>query len=109
VLEHIIEGDSRNVVHVNMHLVEAASPEQAYEKALTLGRDSQAEYANPPLKARPRDFPRLGNLTVIHDALEAWLRESWLNTLRYASARLVVSTTGVAMYRNHNSSSLVRP
>jgi hypothetical protein len=38
VLEHTIEGDPRNVVHVNMHLIEADSPEQAYEKAVALGR-----------------------------------------------------------------------
>jgi hypothetical protein len=27
VLEHIIAGDPRNVVHINTHLVEAGSPE----------------------------------------------------------------------------------
>ena len=34
-------GDPRNIVHVNMHLIEAGSPEQAYEKALALGRGSE--------------------------------------------------------------------
>ena len=41
VLEHIIEGDSRNVVHINTHLVEAESPVEAYEKAVGLGRRSE--------------------------------------------------------------------
>jgi hypothetical protein len=34
VLEYTIEGDHRNVVHVDTHLIEAESPEQAYEKAI---------------------------------------------------------------------------
>ena len=50
VLEHIIDGDPRNVVHVNTHLVEAHSPEEAYAKALDLGRCSELEYLNTDSK-----------------------------------------------------------
>jgi hypothetical protein len=32
ILEFTIEGDDRNVVHINTHLIEADSPEQAYQK-----------------------------------------------------------------------------
>ena len=46
VLEHSIEDDPRNVVHVNMHLIEAESPEQAFRKANELGRAGEQEYAN---------------------------------------------------------------
>ena len=46
VLEHTIEGDRRNVVHVNTHLIEADSPEEAYRKAVAFGRTGEQDYAN---------------------------------------------------------------
>ena len=46
VLEHTIEGDARNLVHVNIHLIAADSPDQAYEKAMMLGRESEQTYTN---------------------------------------------------------------
>jgi hypothetical protein len=70
ILEHVIEGDTRNLVHVNTHLVEAESPEQAYEKALALGRASEQEYANTDGKRVRVVFRGLCELNVIHDALE---------------------------------------
>jgi hypothetical protein len=70
VLEHIVEGDPRNLVHVNMHLVEAESPEQAHEKALALGRDSEDEYANTDGRQVRVVFRGLRGLNVIHEALE---------------------------------------
>jgi hypothetical protein len=70
VIEHIIEGDSRNVVHINTHLIEAESPEQAYEKAMALGRDREYTYANTDGKQVRMVFRGLRELNVIHDALE---------------------------------------
>jgi len=66
----IIEDDPRNLVHVNTHLVEAESPEQAYEKALALGRSSEQEYANTDGKQVRVLFRGVRELNVIHDALE---------------------------------------
>src|SRR6266542_3615584 len=70
ILEHIVEGDPRNLVHVNTHLVEAESPEQAHEKALALGSGSEHEYANTDGKRVRVVFRGLRELNVIHDALE---------------------------------------
>jgi hypothetical protein len=70
VLEHTIEDDPRNVVHVNTHLIEAESPEQAYEKAMALGRTSEQDYANTAGKQVRVIFRGLRELNVIHDALE---------------------------------------
>lgn len=47
VMEFVIEGEPRNVVHVNTHLIEAASAEEAYHKALTIGRAGRMTYRNP--------------------------------------------------------------
>jgi hypothetical protein len=35
--EITVEEDSRNVVHRNLHLIRADSPEEAYRKAIELG------------------------------------------------------------------------
>ena len=70
VLEHTVEGDSRNVVHINIHLIEAESPARAYEKACALGRDSEQVYANSDGKGVRVLFRGLRDLNVIHDALE---------------------------------------
>jgi hypothetical protein len=70
VLEHTIEGDVRNVVHVNVHLIEADSPERAYEKACSLGQKAEQVYANSDGKEVRVVFRGLRDLNVIHDALE---------------------------------------
>lgn len=70
VLEHEIEGDPRNVVHVNLHLIEADSPERAYRKAVDLGRSSEQEYLNTDGKRVRVRFRGLRELAVIHDELE---------------------------------------
>jgi hypothetical protein len=70
ILEHIVEGDPRNLVHVNTHLVEAESPEQAHEKALALGRGSEHEYTNTIGRRVRVVFRGLRELNIIHESLE---------------------------------------
>ena len=70
VLEFTIEGDHRNVVHVNTHLIEADSPEQAYQKALERGREATHEYPNTEGNLVRVAFRGLRNLAVIDDDLE---------------------------------------
>jgi hypothetical protein len=70
VLEHTIEGDPRNVVHVNTHLIAADSPEEAYRKANDLGRRGEIAYANTDGKTVRSVFRGLRGLDVIHDDLE---------------------------------------
>jgi Domain of unknown function (DUF4288) len=70
ILEHIVEGDRRNRVHINTHLIEAESPEQAHEKSLALGSRSEHEFANTDGNQVRVVFRGLRDLGVIHDALE---------------------------------------
>lgn len=70
VLEHRIDGDPENVVHVNTHLVEAGSPDEAYEKALALGRAGVYEYENTDGRTVRVVFRGLRELNVIHEPLE---------------------------------------
>jgi hypothetical protein len=65
-----VEGDRRNVVHTNLVLVRADSPEEAYQKALALGAQRETAYENPQGRKVKTRFRGLNDLGVIHDPLE---------------------------------------
>ena len=68
--EITVEGDARNVVHVNYNLIRADSPPEAYAKSLELGKGSETEYDNSEGKRVQIRFRGLRNLTVMYDELE---------------------------------------
>jgi hypothetical protein len=70
VLEHRIEDDPDSVVHINLHLIEAGSPDEAYRKALELGSQGEMDYRNTEGKRVRTTFRGLRGLNVIHDELE---------------------------------------
>ena len=70
VMEITVEGDRRKVVHQNLTLVSANSAEEAYEKALIIGRDEEISYDNPAGKHVQIIFRGLSDLDQIHEELE---------------------------------------
>lgn len=68
--EIIVEDDPRNIVHTNLMLVRADSPDEAYEKAIELGKESEISYENPDGKSVVHVFRGIKDLNVIHDELE---------------------------------------
>ena len=68
--ELVVEGDSRNVVHKNLVLIRADSPDDAYAKALEIGRQDEGSYTNPSGSLVSASFRGLGHLDVVHDSLE---------------------------------------
>src|SRR5262249_31750593 len=88
ILEHIVEADPRNLVHVNMHLIEAESPEQADDKALAVGRRSEQEYANTDGKRVRVVFRGLRDLNVVHDPLEDGAELAFSETVGIAEDQL---------------------
>ncbi|MEH2274430.1 MAG: DUF4288 domain-containing protein [Nostoc sp.] len=70
VIECNIEGNPRNVVHVNIVLIRASSPEEAFDKAEELGYESNSTYLNPKNQTVTFTYKGLRNLNVIHDELE---------------------------------------
>ena len=71
IIEEIrVQGDRRNVVHTNRTLIRADSPNEAYRKALALGKQGNTRYKNPAGKTVTIKFCGLGELDVIHDELE---------------------------------------
>src|ERR1700722_4814068 len=65
-----VEGDRRNVVHTNLVLVRADSPDQAYKKAMALGKQLDTQYKNVEGKRVNIRFRGLRDLNVIYDELE---------------------------------------
>ncbi len=65
-----VEDDPRNVVHRNLVLIRADSPEEAYEKAVSLGQEGEIAYENPGGKQVRITFRGLSDLNVVHDELD---------------------------------------
>lgn len=65
-----VEGDPRNVVHTNLVLVRADSPDEAYHKATELGTEGDTSYENPDGKQVRIRFRGLHDLNVIQDELQ---------------------------------------
>jgi Domain of unknown function (DUF4288) len=70
VQELTVADDPRNVVWRNLTLVHANSTDDAYERALYLGRSGDTEYLNPAGKLVTIRFRGLSFLDVIHEPLE---------------------------------------
>jgi hypothetical protein len=65
-----VAEDPRNVVHQNLILVRANSPDEAYEKALKFGKAAETSYDNPDGKAVQFSFEGLSGLVDIYEDLE---------------------------------------
>ncbi|PSM30698.1 DUF4288 domain-containing protein [Haliangium sp. UPWRP_2] len=65
-----VAGDPRLVVHRNLRLIRADSPEAAYTKALALGSEGETTYLNPAGQQVSIEFLGLADLSVIYDPLE---------------------------------------
>lgn len=65
-----VEGNVHNVVHVNIVLVRAESPEDAFEKAEQLGREGEMTYLNPDNQTVTFTYRGLRDLYMVYDELE---------------------------------------
>jgi hypothetical protein len=71
VMKITVAGDSRNVVHQNLFLLCADSADEAYEKAIQLGKREEISYDNPAGKAVHFHFEEISDLIdIIDDELE---------------------------------------
>jgi hypothetical protein len=70
VMEITVHGASANVVHRNLTLIHAKSPEEAYEKAQQVGNTSETSYNNPKGQIVEISFRGIAKLDVIYEQLE---------------------------------------
>jgi Domain of unknown function (DUF4288) len=64
-----VQDSKRNIVHINYVIIRANSPEEAYLRAMALGKAGNMTYLNPMRKKVTIRFRGLRNLDVIHDPL----------------------------------------
>ncbi|MDB6055816.1 MAG: hypothetical protein JWN25_3339 [Verrucomicrobiales bacterium] len=65
-----VQKHKRSVVHINYVLIQAKTPNEAYRKAMELGKQANAKYKNRAGETVTIRFLGLRNLDVIHDTLE---------------------------------------
>jgi|HubBroStandDraft_1064217.scaffolds.fasta_scaffold221527_2 hypothetical protein len=70
VQEFKIEGERENVVHIDTTLVRADSPDEAFERALALGREGEDSYKNSSGRLVTVRFRGLKDLNVVDGELE---------------------------------------
>jgi len=69
VMKITVADDPRNVVHQNLVLIKANSPDDAYEKAINLGKNEESSYTNPYGKVVQFTFEGLSGLDLIDEEL----------------------------------------
>ena len=87
--EIIVANDERNVIHQNLVLINAHSPDEAYSRAITLGRGGETEYENPVGQKVVIKFRGLSSLDVIHDAIEHGAELRFLKNVCVPEAEIV--------------------
>jgi hypothetical protein len=70
--------ESRCLAWENQHLVKAKNPEQAYEKALKIGRDSESQYINTDGENVQWIFEGLTTLIAVYEELEDGAEIIWI-------------------------------
>ena len=68
--EITVQDDPRNVIHQNLVLVRANSPDEAYEKAIKIGEGGETSYDNPSGKTVRIRFRGLSKLEKLEEELE---------------------------------------
>ena len=69
IMQVAVEDDPRTVVHSNIVLIRADSPDEAYEKALEIGHHQETTYKNTDGKQVQFRFRGLKSLNVVYDEL----------------------------------------
>ena len=70
VMEITVQGARYNVVHRNLILINAHSPDEAYSKAIDNGKNAETDYTNPRDQRVTIRFRGVSRLDVIYDPLE---------------------------------------
>ena len=70
VMEITVHGARCNVLHRNLILLKARSPQEAYDKAIQTGQDGQTTHTNPKNQLVEIRFRGISKLDVVYDAIE---------------------------------------
>ncbi len=106
ILEEIsVEGAAKKVVHRNLVLVDADSPDQAYERAVELGKQGESSYRNPEGRNVLARFLGLADLSVVYDELEHGAELAYTEQLVRSdedTSHLVRPRSQLSIFRNRD-------
>lgn len=68
-MEITVHGARSNVLHRNLILIHAHSPEEAYDKAVLKGQSEETDYKNPKDQAVEIRFRGISSLNVVYEPL----------------------------------------
>lgn len=86
-----VEDDARNVVHINTVLISATSSNEAFDKALKIGRTANSRYQNPEGKAVQIEFRGLKELSLVEEPLEDGAEIAWTELVSVPEAEIAES------------------
>ena len=69
-MEITVHGAKSNVIHRNLTLIRADSPEEAYQKAEKTGKESETSYKNPKGRLVEVRFRGIAKLDAVYEPLE---------------------------------------
>jgi hypothetical protein len=90
--EFRVAGERDNLIHKNTVLVRADSPEEAYDRAIELGKAGEISYENSDGKLVTCTFRGLQNLQVVYEELEhgaELMYEQWVGLSEEEVAGLI--------------------
>jgi hypothetical protein len=70
VMEITVHGSQRNVLHRNLILINAHSPQEAYEKAVRTGQTGETQYENLKDQRVEIKFRGISKLDVLYEPFE---------------------------------------
>jgi hypothetical protein len=70
VMEITVHGSASNVVHRNLVLIRANSPEEAFQKALHFGQGDETEYTNPKDQLVEIKFRGISKLDFVYEPIK---------------------------------------
>ena len=112
VMECNIEGDLRNVIHINTILVRADSPEEAFEQAEQLGRQGEDTYYNETNQQVVWKYRGLRGLNFIYEELEhgaELIFEEKINIPEDEVQEFLTHKSQLNVFCSHNLKDLSKP
>jgi hypothetical protein len=101
VLEHVIEDEPRNVVHLNMHLVRARNLSQAEKKARIIGDESAISYKNTDGKTVDIRFRGIRNVYELLDGVKDGAEILWEERISVPEEKILKWVTPAVPKRSH--------
>jgi hypothetical protein len=88
VMEISVCGGRCNVIHRNLTLITAHSPEEAYSKAIRMGKEGETQYMNPKDQRVDIRFRGISTLDVVYDPFVDGAEISFVEELAVPETRI---------------------